>query len=138
MSTTAFKGISWTIKDQPKPDDVHFYGTSFSITDEPGSRSTSFKGFSFTIQHLQIASVSIVDKLNHMLSWQISNAVLTDSFGRNTIALTFAANSLVANEIDFSMEGVLAAHLLLTFDITYEIVAGRPITETVSLQHLLS
>jgi hypothetical protein len=62
--------------------------------------------------------------------------VLTDSFGRNTIPLTFAANSLVANEIDFSMEGVLAAHLLLTFDITYEIVAGRPITEAISLTTL--
>ena len=127
----AFYGFSLEFEDDSKFR-LHFKGLSFEFEDDPKAK-LNFKGFSLTIKTLMISSVTIQDLIGNILTFQISNAVITDTKGINNKPLTFNVDSFTANEVDFGLEGVKLDELILNFTIDYEIVAGRNVQESFQL-----
>lgn len=132
MADIEFKGYSLEITDEPVGFELHFKGFALSFEDDP-TQPLHFQGLSLEITHLFIASLSLSDLVGNMLTFQISSAVLTDVFGINNFPLTFPLDSLVANEIDFGLEGVMLSDLRLSFTIDAEFKAGKNVNETFQL-----
>ncbi len=85
------------------------------------------------LTRVPIDPISIVDAIGNIDSiLQVQNAVLTDSTGWDGDSpknISFPVSGGISDEPAFFFARE-ASHLRLTADITYEVVPGRPITET--------
>jgi hypothetical protein len=85
------------------------------------------------LTRVPINAILLVDAIGNIDSiLQVQNAVLTDSTawdGDSPKAISFPVSGGVSDEPFFYFARE-QAHLRLTADITYEVVPGRPITET--------